>query len=620
MEKTSKKSLFSTEEKVIEEAEAVLARTEKEDVPLRRHFETLLEQYKKIYRQSGRLVRLSDIQQQKLNETLGELEKAKEAADSASRFKSMFLANMSHEIRTPMNAIIGLTSLALKTDLNPKVREYLNTVQVSAHSLLGIINDILDFSKIEAGKLDLESVDFQLDSIMGYISDLFSNRAAKKNIGLIVRVDDDVPRTLVGDPLRVGQILVNLASNALKFTEHGTIEIKVELDKIDRERASVRFSVSDTGIGIALEQLPNLFDSFTQADGSTTRNYGGTGLGLTICKLLVEMMGGNIHVESRLGSGSVFSFTVPFKTVATGSACFENRHKPVFRDENRPPVDSSEVRGTRVLLVEDNAINREVAEEILRNSNLIPKTAKNGKEAVEILRRSIPENREKFDLVLMDVQMPEMDGYEATRAIRSELKLQGLPIVAMTAHAMKGDREKCLAAGMNDYIAKPIDPDQLLTVISRWVVGSGNGSRDFDAETKGAKRGAKFPDSLPGIELNAVLKRLDGNRRLLLKVMKQFVDHYSRFDMEIKDAYESRDRETAQRMSHTIKGVAATFSANDLHAKAQSLEKAIGRKTDPNSDDWLEKIDEFGMELRIVLRSADYLVENFTTNVYPEKT
>ncbi len=603
MEASSKNTLFSFEQKVVEKAEAALAKAESQDAPLREEFERLLEQYKKIFKQSERLIRLSDSQQQKLNDALEQLENAKEMADSANRFKSMFLANMSHEIRTPMNAIIGLTSLALKAEVSPKVREYLNTVQISAHSLLGIINDILDFSKIEAGKLDLESVAFHLESVMGYISDLFSERAANSGVELLFHIDEDVPRQLVGDPLRLGQILVNLTGNAMKFTRRGKIEIFANVLEIDSKQTTIRFQVSDTGIGIAEDQLPHLFDSFTQADGSTTRNYGGTGLGLTICKLLAEMMGGDMKVRSKLGDGSSFYFALPFLLDTSNAGAYDRKSKDVFKKE-AVRKDSPRIFGLRVLLVEDNAINREVAQEILGNARLVTETASNGRHALEILRRTLSGETAPFDVVLMDVQMPEMDGYEATSKIRSELRMEDLPVIAMTAHAMKGDREKCIEAGMNDYIAKPIDPDQLVSVISEWVPDRRRADAQelsrFDADVAHA-----FPDSLPGLDLKSFMNRLDGNRKLLSKVMKQFIDNYSTVDLDIKKALETGDYETAKRMSHTLKGVAATFSAYELNDRARELEVAIGDE----DGDWQEKIEDFGVALRVVVKAAHRLVD-----------
>ena len=605
MDASSKNTLFSFEQKVVEEAEAALARAGSQDAPLRREFERLLDQYKKMFKQSERLIRLSDSQQQKLNDALEQLENAKEMADSANRFKSMFLANMSHEIRTPMNAIIGLTSLALKAEVSPKVREYLNTVQISAHSLLGIINDILDFSKIEAGKLDLESVPFHLESVTGYIADLFSERAANSGVKLLFHIDEDVPRQLVGDPLRLGQILVNLTGNAMKFTRRGKIEIFAKVLEIDSKQTTIRFQVSDTGIGIAEDQLPHLFDSFTQADGSTTRNYGGTGLGLTICKLLAEMMGGDMKVRSKLGEGSSFYFALPFLLDASSGAAYERKSKDVFKKEIANK-GSLRIGGLRVLLVEDNAINREVAQEILGNARLVTETARNGRHALEILRRTLSGETDPFDIVLMDVQMPEMDGYEATGKIRSELRMEDLPVIAMTAHAMKGDREKCIEAGMNDYIAKPIDPDQLVSVISEWGPARRQGRVDarelsrFEADVAPA-----FPDSLPGLDLKSFMNRLDGNKKLLSKVMKQFIDNYSTVDLNIKKALDAGDYETAKRMSHTLKGVAATFSAYELNDRARELEVAIGEE----DGDWQEKIEDFGVALRVVVKSAHRLVD-----------
>jgi PAS domain S-box-containing protein len=666
-------------------------------------------------------------------------QREREVAEAASKAKSEFLANMSHEIRTPLNPIIGMASLALNMELTPRLRNYLNTIQTSAHVLVGIINDVLDFSKIEAGKLEMENVDFQLRDVLENLCDMFHDKVMEKEIELIIAVDDDVPCALIGDPLRLAQVLINLTSNALKFTDSGEVLIKaVCLDK-SQDKASLRFSVKDTGIGITQEQIPKLFSAFTQADGSTTRKYGGTGLGLTISKRLVEMMEGEIWVESELGEGSTFLFTAHFgrqaadreqqfvapsgiqrlkvlvvddnkdSRIVTGeilkSFTFEvdtassgeeglaklreslTGEKPVelvLMDWKMPGLDgiaaSKEIkedpqlahipiilttgfgreeemrqaeaigvdaflirplkqsqlfdtimylfghkkseetapgyravtsksliverlRGARILLVEDNTINREVASEMLANAGIIVETATNGKEAVEAV------NRASYDCVLMDIQMPEMDGFEATRVIRkneeqlratsNELQVGDelskkpqhtthntqhathIPIIAMTAHVMKGDRGKCIEAGMDDYLAKPIDSEGLFSKLSEWIKP---GKRQTDLEMPIDHHGGKeveddLPPILPGINIEEGLRRLGGNKKLFKKLLKTFFTEFTSAVEEIRNALNDQDMEMAHRLVHTLKGVAGSISAKDLQTAAQELEMAVKEGT-----------------------------------------
>lgn len=506
-----------------------------------------------------------------INELSWHLAQARVQAESASRAKGDFLAHMSHEIRTPINAVVGMAHLALKTDLTPKQRDYIEKIRGAGRHLLNLVNDILDFAKIEAGKLKLESSPFSLRELIERITTMAGVKADEKGLSLQVEIDPDIPLSLSGDSVRISQILLNYVNNAIKFTNKGSVCLRAHLVGQKDGRCRIRFEVQDTGPGLSAEQMGRLFQSFEQAEASISRRFGGTGLGLAISKELAELMGGEVGVESILGQGSTFWASVNVDLVTA-----DDPAQTTAADAGLEALPSG-LEGLRILLAEDNLLNQQIARELLEEFGLRVRVANNGREAIDFL------HNEPFDCVLMDVRMPEMDGIEATQHIRAEPQFNALPIIAMTANARAEDRDECLQAGMNDFISKPVDPPQFFHVLSQWLhpAGAGEdgrnvpGESEAEAETEAETETESSP-TIPASEIDTqVLSALARNDAQKIQRLSSIFLESTRSGVgQITEALNPGNMEALIEIGHRHKSSSRSIGATHLADLFGHLEAA----------------------------------------------
>lgn len=517
-----------------------------------------------------------------------------ERAKQSAKAKSEFLANMSHEIRTPMNAIIGLSHLALQASPPPKQEDYLKKIRVSGQNLLHIINDILELSKIDAGKVDLEYQPFRVADIAENIRILFRDLAKSKGLKLTIDESADMPKAFCGDLLRINQIVTNLVSNAIKFTHAGevTVSIGMRKDIEPRTRSVLQISVFDTGIGLTQEQIGSLFKDFTQADGSTTRKYGGTGLGLVISKRFAELMGGEINVESNIGDGSCFRVFIPLDDASA---------EEVQSELHTGDVDSLAFKGARILVVEDNEINRQIAKELLTRSGAVVTLVNDGIESLDYLEKA----EQLPHIILMDLQMPNMDGFEASKNIQLRYGDKAPPILAMTAHAFDEERDRCLRAGMKAHISKPIDISELFSVLSAfYVAGTDDGTLPL------AVKEGEIPTQLVGLtsfDIPLGLRRMMGHEHTYITLLQQFGKHYQAARGVVRTHILEGDRSAAQAQTHLIRGAAGNLSAVNLHEAASALDIALSNSDEENLADLVDRYEE-ALDLTLIELDSIQLV------------